>query len=379
LDHFEVCIIGAGVIGLAIARKLAIINKATQLQILLLENESGFGQHTSSRNSEVIHAGIYYPQDSLKARFCVQGRELLYDFCREYEIPYRRLGKVIAAQRDEQPVLESIAQQAVLNGVYDLEWLSQRSLQKIEPKVNAACALFSPSSGIIDSHAFMVSLLQQAESAGVVFAPRTRVLKIVRQEIGFVVECQYGMPGSQGTYQCGSSLLINSAGLWAQEVAALIEELPVSSIPPLFPSKGSYFAYSGKSPFQHLIYPVPDAGIRSLGIHGTLDMSGQLKFGPNAEYVNSLDYRLNPKLKEQYVESISHYFPGICAERLLPAYAGVRPKLTGPGQGFADFMIQDRQQHGISGLIQLFGIESPGLTASLAIADDVAQKVFQQL
>jgi len=336
---------------------------------VLLESEGDFGQHTSSRNSEVIHAGIYYPKDSLKARLCVAGKTQLYAFCNQFDIPHRKTGKYIVAANQHEEQLEELRLIGQANGVEDLELVNAATIRKSEPALQADCALNSPSTGIIDSHAYMQALLHQAQIHGLLFARHTLVESIDASTDGF--ELQTSITGQEKPYmfQCGA--LINCAGLSAQAVAAKIQARNPISIPPIHLCKGDYFFYRGKNPFQRLIYPLPESNTQGLGIHSTMDMSNQLRFGPDTTYVESIDYRIDESKKVRFVEAIGRYFPGISADNLLPAYSGIRPKLSGSGGPVADFVIQDGQESGISGLVQLFGIESPGLTASLAIGDHV--------
>ncbi|MDT8428816.1 MAG: NAD(P)/FAD-dependent oxidoreductase [Pseudomonadales bacterium] len=364
MDQSDICIVGAGVVGLAIARQLAQSRYFSGRQIVLLEQHDDYGREVSSRNSEVIHAGLYYPQDSLKTRLCIRGRELLYDYCQRYQIPYRRIGKLIVAARAEESSLATLARQGEANGV-QLHWLDANQLQSLEPAVTACHALLSPDTGIIDSHALMSSLLHQASSAGVDFVPNTEVTGVETCHNGFVVHTT----NKGQTYRFHCDFLINSAGLQAQSLAEQISGTDKELIPPLYPCKGSYFSYRGKSPFSRLIYPLPAQ--HSLGIHATLDMAGQLRFGPDAEYVQTLDYGVDQELAGIFAEAIRSYFPQLQADRLCPDYAGIRPKLQAPGASFSDFCINDGRLQGIPGLIQLFGIESPGLTASLALAEHV--------
>lgn len=372
LDQFDVCIVGAGVIGLAIAWQLSRAKRnGKSLSVVVLEQAPGFGQHISSHNSEVIHAGIYYPPDSLKASLCVAGRQRLYQFCQDYRVNHRRLGKFIIAGPHEEAALNMLLQNARSSGVASLTPVSSVQFVASEPAVRASHVLFSPDSGILDSHGFMQTLLDLAVMTGVIFAPRSRVTLVSPQQESFVVCCdiERSEPGAPEPYRFQSRIVINCAGLQAQALAENIEGLDKASIPRLHPCKGTYFIYRGKSPFKHLIYPMPEAGVRGLGIHGTLDLASQLRFGPNTEYVDALDYSVDPGLRTVYAEAIRTYFPSIETERLFPAYSGIRPKLSGPDAGFRDFEIQDETRHRVPGLIQLFGIESPGLTASLAIAE----------
>jgi L-2-hydroxyglutarate oxidase LhgO len=379
LDHFDICIVGAGVVGLAIACQLSRHPLLRKHSLVILERESGFGQHTSSRNSEVIHAGIYYPQHSLKARLCVRGKHLLYEHCSRHDVAFQRTGKLIVAQTTQAGELEQIADKAAANGVEDLRWLDFRALQELEPAVRGHTALLSPSTGIIDSHRYMESLLHLAQQAGAHYAPYTVVDAVEPTATAYQVQCRIGGNTEQESYRFTADSLINCAGLEAQSLASRIAGLPATCIPSLYLCKGDYFSYTGRSPFRHLIYPVPEKHITGLGIHGTLDLSGQLRFGPDANYVETLNYTIDPHKNIHFAQAIAQYFPDINANRLVPAYAGIRPKLVPAGAAAADFSIQEYSAVKLPGLIQLFGIESPGLTASLAIGEHVAELVCDYL
>jgi L-2-hydroxyglutarate oxidase LhgO len=380
MDNFDIAIIGAGALGLATAYTLARDprSKIHSRNIVLLEQEASFGQHTSSRNSEVIHAGIYYPYNSLKAKLCVKGKIMLYAHCRQFGIPCRALGKLIIADDAEAGSLEQINANAKNNGVEDLQWLDQSQLRQLEPALRARVGLFSPSSGIIDSHAYLLSLLHGAQANGVEYAAHTRVTRIEACTKGFRVCTEIATAGSVEHYQFHCRQLVNAAGLNAQELAKTITGLDASSIPQLHLCKGDYFTYSGKNPFNHLIYPLPERDNRGLGIHATIDLAGQIKFGPDTEYVGAIDYRVDGSKRDAFASSIRRFFPALESERLVPAYAGIRPKLAGPGQTEADFLIQTGTDNQMPGLIQLFGMESPGLTASLAIAEKLVDLLHQQ-
>mgnify|MGYP000272983591 CR=1 FL=1 len=366
MDNVDVVIIGAGVIGLAVAAKLSQQFK----DVLVIEKNKSFGEETSSRNSEVIHAGIYYPQASLKAKFCVQGKELLYQYCHERHIPVNRIGKLVVAHGpSEEKVLEKTLMAAKANGVNDLIWLDNSTLKQLEPNLRASAALASPSTGIIDSHVYMQSLLAQAQENNALFVAQTKMLNAHPCQTGFKVTLD--SQGEQLTLQ--SKYLINCAGLHSEFVAKTIQGLDKSYIEKLHWCRGHYFSYQGRSPFKQLIYPIPrDNG---LGIHASLDMAGQLKFGPDTQYIDKLDYNFPVNLKEKFIEQVSQYFPDIDVDKLQPAYSGIRPKLQGKADGFRDFVIQTAETHKIKGLINLFGIDSPGLTSSLAIANYVAEKL----
>ena len=362
MESFEAdaVVVGAGAVGLAVARRLAL----TGLDTLILEKNGHIGMETSARNSEVIHAGIYYPKDSLKARLCVAGKSLLYDFCAAHGVPHRRLGKLIVGRAGQEAQLAAIAKAAADNGVDDLKPLGTGEMRTLEPEVRADEGLFSPSTGIIDSHQYMLALLGDRT-----LVRGSTVTAIRHSGENWLLSVQ-----SDGEdIALKARLIVNATGLWAQQVAARIEGL--EDIPPLFLAKGSYAGLSGKSPFRHLVYPVPEPG--GLGVHVTLDMGGRARFGPNVEWLTgndpaAIDYTVSPGIVASFVPVIASYWPGVTAEMLAPDYAGVRPKLSGPGQPNADFRIDGPQAHGLPGLVNLFGIESPGLTASLAIAEHVA-------
>jgi L-2-hydroxyglutarate oxidase LhgO len=360
----DVAVIGAGVVGLAVARALARAGR----EVFVLEAERGVGLHTSSRNSEVIHAGIYYPAGSLKTRLCVEGRPLLYAYCAERAIPHARTGKLIVATSDEEiPVLERLKKSAESNGVEDLVWLSERDARSLEPGVNCVRALLSPSTGIIDSHALITSLRADAEAAGASLALMTPV-------VGGRV-CDGGIELSLGGDEPASvmfRLVVNCAGLWAPDVARRIEGVPTKAIPVQRFARGHYFILAGRSPFRHLVYPVPPAG--GLGIHVTLDLSGAARFGPDVQWVAGVDYGFDESRGEAFYRSIRRYYPALADGQLQPGYVGVRPKLSGPDEPAADFAIRGPAEHGVPGLINLYGIESPGLTAALALANHVLHK-----
>ena len=356
----EAVVIGAGVVGLAVARRLALAG----LDTIVLEKNDHIGMETSARNSEVIHAGIYYPQGSLKARLCVEGKQLLYDFCAQHGVPHKRLGKLVVGHAGQEAQIVAIAQLASDNGVDDLRPLGKREIAALEPAVNADMGLFSPSTGIIDSHQYMLALLGDRT-----LVRGTQVTAIRPKDGGWLLSVD-----SEGDeIALEARLVVNAAGLWAQSVASRTEGL--RDIPPLFLAKGNYAGLSIKSPFRHLVYPAPEPG--GLGVHVTLDMGGRARFCPNVEWLTSrdpadIDYTVSPDIAARFAPVIATYWPEVKAEMLAPDYAGVRPKLSGPGEPNADFRIEGPQVHGLPGLVNLFGIESPGLTASLAIADHVA-------
>lgn len=374
-DSVDICIIGAGVIGVAIAYQLSRKFKDKKLSILLLEQEPNFGQQASSRNSEVIHAGIYYAVNSLKAKLCVRGKELLYDHCKQFDIPFKRLGKLIVANDLETGQLLELEQRAQENGVDDLQFLDEAQIKKLEPAVSAKAALLSPSTGIIDSHSYMRSLLHLAQVKGVHFSAYSRVERVEIISTGFLVNCVLDKKRNPKNYEFRCRYLINSAGLQAQLIAENIDAIRKQDIPKLYYCKGDYFNYLDKNPFSHLIYPVPECNTTGLGIHATMDLASQLRFGPDSEYVQEIDYKTSTEKAESFALQIEKYFPTIDVNKLKPSYSGIRPKLSGPGQAAADFVVQDFSDHGVQGLVQLFGIESPGLTASLALAEKVADSL----
>ncbi|MCB1378084.1 MAG: NAD(P)/FAD-dependent oxidoreductase [Alphaproteobacteria bacterium] len=366
---FDAVVVGAGVIGLAAARALA----RTGSSVVVLEKADRAGAETSSRNSEVIHAGIYYPQGSLKAKLCVDGRRQLYDYCASHGVETRRLGKIIAATSlEEEAKLASILALAQANGVDDLQWLSAAEVAALEPELRCTRALFSPSTGIVDAQAYMLALQGEAEALGTDFAFRTDFSGAKMQSDAFVVSAD----GEDGqSIEITSRYLINCAGHGAHAAAAAIAGFPTRALPPRFLAKGSYCSLPGKSPFKHLIYPVPVSG--ALGIHATLDLAGAVRFGPNIEWIDRFDYALPDHLEVAFAAAVKSYWPGVSDHVLSPSYCGIRPKIHGPDVGFADFKIQDASEHGIIGLVNLFGIESPGLTSSLAIADVIADRLDQ--
>lgn len=348
MEKVDTVIIGAGVIGLAIARQLARPGKS----VFVLEQHSNFGEETSSRNSEVIHAGIYYPSGSLKASLCVRGKALLYDYCEQQSIPCGRIGKLIVATAAEEiSQLEHIYSQAAANGVRDLQWLSQEELKKKEPAVTGIAALFSPSTGIIDSHTYMQTLLMQATQNEAELVTDTRVLSVScnsKQDDFLVTAVTNGE-----TYQFQSRNLVNAAGLGAQQIAA---DLPGNkSIPPLYYCKGHYYSLqSNHQPFRHLVYPVPEHNTTGLGIHATLDMSGNTRFGPDTTYIDTVDYCMPAEPPESWYAAIRRYWPALPDGALQPDYSGIRPKLQPAGEASRDFVIQGHETHGLPGLIPSF-------------------------
>lgn len=358
-------VIGAGVVGLAVARELQRAGR----EVVLLEKERSFGTETSSRNSEVIHAGIYYTPSSLKATLCVRGKHLLYSYCATRGVPHKQLGKLIVATTDsEAATLEQYLETARLNGVGDLEWLDTTRLRTLEPSVRAVCGLWSPSTGIIDSHAFMQSLLDDFEMAGGTFVRASPVQggRVLRGAI----ELRLGDTG--GTIVTARTV-VNSGGLHAPGVAAAIEGVPVNLIPIPQYAIGHYYAFARKSPFRHLIYPVASEG--GLGVHVTLDLSGAARFGPDVRWRDRIAYDFDDSRRDAFVEAIRKYYPDLQSGDLNPAYTGIRPKIWRADKPIVDFCIQNAKDVGADGLINLFGMESPGLTASLAIAERVCEIV----
>ena len=364
-DIVETTIIGAGVIGLAIARSLANSNNTT----LLLEAQNSIGSQISSRNSEVIHAGIYYPQHSLKATLCTEGNKLLYAYCKKKSIPHNRIGKIIIAVTPEElDDLQAIQVNAKDNGILDLVKLTPNVVKSLEPNIRCAGGLYSPSTGIVDAHQLMLSLLGDAESNGASLALSTQVthIKLTAEKL-FEVTTQ----NSEGAYTFLSKQVINAAGLQAQSIAEHIDGFPNTEIPPLHYCKGVYFSLSGTSPFNHLIYPIPEKNNIGLGIHATLDMSHQVKFGPDYEYVNKIDYDIDDCKRNAIITAVQRYYPELDKDKINPHFASIRPKLQGEKDSFKDFVIREETDNGFPGLVQLFGIESPGLTSCLAIAKHV--------
>ncbi len=366
MEAADCVVIGAGVVGLAIARRLALGGR----EVIILEREEAIGTHTSSRNSEVIHAGIYYPAGSLKARVCVAGRKALYAYCASHGVPHRKVGKLIVASGESEiPPLRALKEKAEANGVPDLRYLGPADIARLEPEVRAVGGLLSPSTGIVDSHALMLAYLGDAEDRGAFLALASPVLGGQVRHDG-TIELSVG--GADPVHiRCRT--VVNSGGLFAQEVAASIEGVPPESIPPRYLAKGSYYALAGRQPFTHLVYPMPAASV--LGVHVTLDLAGRCRFGPDLEWVDEIDYSVDPARAERFYEAVRTYWPALPDASLTPDYCGIRPKLHGPGEPQPDFVIQGPETHGIPGLVNLYGIESPGLTASLAIADEVAGRL----
>lgn len=362
---FDAVVIGAGVIGLAVARELAEAGHS----LLVLEANADIGMETSSRNSEVIHAGLYYPEGSLKARLCLEGRERLYAYCESRSVPHRRCGKlIVATDANELQAVAALKQLGNRNGVDDLVMLSAAEVRKREPMLQAVGALSSPSTGIVDSHAFMLSLQGDAENAGALFAFLTPFARAEPTPEGFNVHT-----GGSDPTTISSRWLVNASGLQASALANRIEGIDSAHIPVTRYCKGNYFTLSAKAPFSTLIYPAPHS--HGLGLHLTFDLGGQARFGPDTEWIESPAYEVDPSRLQSFEAAIRRYWPGLPAGHLNPGYAGIRPKITGPDEAAADFRIDGPETHGVDGLVNLFGIESPGLTSSLAIGTLVRQQL----
>ena len=361
-ERVECLVIGAGVVGLAVARELA----AAGREVIVVEAADRIGTGVSSRHSEVIHAGLYYAPGSLKARLCVEGRERLYAFCRSRGVGHRQTGKLIVATDPTQhPALERIAARAAANGVTDLRWLEPGEATALEPALRCTGALLSPSTGIVDSHGVMDALHAEALDAGAMFAFETPVVGGEVAGDGIAVRT-----GGDEPMELHCSAVVNAAGLGAQSVARSIRGVPESTVPTLYMAKGNYFALRGRAPFGHLIYPAPESA--GLGVHLTLDLAGQARFGPDVQWVDTEDYDVDPGRAAAFYAGVRRWWPDLEDGSLIPAYSGIRPKLQAPGEPRADFAILGPADHGVAGLVNLFGIESPGFTAALAIAPRVA-------
>jgi L-2-hydroxyglutarate oxidase LhgO len=360
-EQVDCVVIGAGVVGLAVARALALSGR----EVLVLEAARSIGTGTSSRNSEVIHAGIYYPTGSLKARFCVAGRRMLYDYAVRQGVEHRRLGKyVVATTADEVPILKQYQAQAIANGVDDLSWCDADRVHEAEPEVRCVAALLSPSSGIIDSHGLMLSYQGDLENHGGTVAFEAAVVggELLTDGVELDVDGAARMT-------LRARVVVNSAGLDAQAVSSKLRGLPADRVPPRYLAKGHYFSMVGRPPFRHLVYPVANSA--GLGTHVTLDLSGNARFGPDVLWLDTVDYSFDAGRKQEFLRAIRLYYPEMQDERLQPAYTGIRPKLGGPREPAADFCISGPAQHGRRPYVALYGIESPGLTASLAIGEHV--------
>ncbi len=361
VDTVDCVVVGAGVVGLAVARALALQGR----EVLVLEAADAMGTGTSARNSEVIHAGLYYATGSLKARLCVQGREMLYDYCAERHVPHQRCGKlVVATDAAQLPALQAVQRHAQANGVLDLEWLDREAAQALEPALECVAALHSPSTGIVDSHGLMLALLGDLEHHGGVLALNSTLehAQCAREAIELIAE--------DGT-RLRATTVVNAAGLAAPGLAARFAGMDPVHVPQACYAKGNYFTLSGRAPFSRLIYPVPEAA--GLGVHLTLDLGGQAKFGPDVQWVDSADDLLVDAARgDAFYAQVRKYWPGLRDGALAPGYAGIRPKVRGSQGVMTDFCIQGPTVHGVPGLVQLFGIESPGLTSALAIGAHVA-------
>ncbi len=365
MEQLDCVVAGAGVVGLAAARALALAGR----EVVVLEAAEGIGTETSSRNSEVIHAGIYYPAGSLMARFCVEGRRALYAYCREKGVPHANCGKlIVATSAEEDGRLADIKRRAEVNGVEGMRVLTRQEAQALEPNLACTSALLSPATGIIDSHSYMVALQGDAENAGAAIVFRSPVLRgrAIRGGHGGGVEIDVG---GDDPIMLRCRLLVNAGGLHAPALAARIAGMPAERIPTAYYAKGNYFTLSGRSPFSRLIYPVPVPG--GLGVHLTIDLGGQARFGPDVEWIDAIDYTVDPHRADLFYDAVRRYWPDLKDGALQPGYAGIRPKIVPKGAPGQDFVVQGPQTHGVAGLINLFGIESPGLTASLALADHV--------
>lgn len=364
MDRCDCVVVGAGVVGLAVARALALQGR----EVLVLEAAASIGTGISSRNSEVIHAGLYYPAGSLKAGLCVRGKELLYAYCAERGVPHRRCGKLIVATSVNQvDALHRIQQHAIANGVVDLQWLDREQARALEPALECHAALLSPSTGIVDSHAFMLSLQGDLENADGMIAFHSKLDSIQKLSEGMALTMEDGT-------RLWATTVVNAAGLHAPDIARRCAGLYARHIPSAYYAKGSYFTLTGAAPFSRLVYPVPEPA--GLGVHLTLDLGGQAKFGPDVEWVDRPDdLSVDVARGQGFYAEIRKYWPQLPDGALLPGYAGIRPKIHGPGQPAADFVVQGVAEHGVVGLVNLFGIESPGLTSALAMGELVAMNM----
>jgi L-2-hydroxyglutarate oxidase LhgO len=363
MERVDCIVVGAGVVGIAVARALALAGR----EVIVLDAAEGIGTETSSRNSEVIHAGIYYRKDSLMARFCVEGRRRLYQFCRERGVPHNNCGKLIVATDDaETEMLAGIKACADANGVEGMRVLTAAQAQAMEPNLSCTAALYSPTTGVIDSHAYMLALQGEAEHAGAVFVFFNPVTGGRATGDGIEIEVAGTEP-----MRLACNLLVNSTGIHAPTFARRIAGMPSQLIPGEYYAKGSYFTLSGRSPFSRLIYPVPVAG--GLGVHLTLDLGGQVRFGPDVEWIDAIDYAIDPRRADSFYAAVRRYWPALKDGALQPGYAGIRAKISPRGAPAQDFVVQGPHAHGVPGLVHLFGIESPGLTAAIALAEYVVE------
>jgi L-2-hydroxyglutarate oxidase LhgO len=365
MEQLDTVVVGAGVVGLAVARALALKGR----EVVILESQSLIGSGTSSRNSEVIHAGIYYPQGSLKSKWCVQGKVMLYDYCESRQVAYKRCGKLIVATHSDQVEhLRAIEQAAKSNGVLDLQWLNADQARAIEPDLACTAALLSPSTGIVDSHGLMLALQGDLEQAGGIVVLQSEVTSIRCDRQGIEFRTQDGQ-------EWGANTLVNCAGHGAPGLASTTQGLSSAHAEKAYYAKGNYFSLVGRSPFRHLIYPVPQAA--GLGVHLTLDLAGQAKFGPDVQWTDSpMDLVVDPQRGEGFYAEVRKYWPDLPNGALSAAYAGIRPKINGPNETSRDFVMSGPSQHGVAGLVNLMGIESPGLTSCLAIGEAVCQALI---
>jgi L-2-hydroxyglutarate oxidase LhgO len=366
MEKVDCVVVGAGVIGLAVARALALAGR----EVIVLEAHDCIGSEISSRNSEVIHAGIYYPAGSLKALLCVKGRKQLYSYCDEHHVPFKRCGKLIVATNEQQrPKLRTILENARTNGIDDMVFLDQKEMQRREPHIKCVSSLWSPSTGIIDSHIYMLALQADLENAGgiIVFNSTVTGGSAANRLLELAVR------SGDSSFRLTANNVVNCAGLGGDKLAHSIDGINLKTLPVYSYAKGNYFTYSGKSPFTSLIYPVPSE--YGLGVHVTHDMAGNLRFGPDVEWIDKISYEVDPDRGGVFYEAIRSYWPELMDMSLLPAYSGIRPKINGKGLPAVDFAVQSESEHGVTGLINLFGIESPGLTSSLALADYVKEMI----
>ncbi|KAL3156333.1 hypothetical protein ABBQ38_000651 [Trebouxia sp. C0009 RCD-2024] len=366
---FDAVVVGGGVVGLAACRALALEGQ----HVILLEAEKAVGTHTSSRNSEVIHSGIYYTPGSLKAKLCIDGRHRLYEYCDSHHVPYNKLGKLLVAVHDDQITkLKGFLENGKKNGMTDLEWLDGPAAKELEPDLNCVAALWSPSTGVISSQKLMESYRKDAEQHGAVVAFNCEV--VGGQISGRLKTLQVKDRETGQTSTVHAHMVVNAAGLYAQSVACSLQGLPRQTIPEAFLARGHYCTMEGKPPFKRLIYPMPESW--GLGVHLTLDLEGRARFGPDVEWIDKVEYKTSPEICDKFYPVIRQYWPGLPDGRLRPSYSGIRPKVVGPGKPGKDFVIQGPKDHGVKGLVNLYGIESPGLTSSLSIGELVMQMLL---
>jgi L-2-hydroxyglutarate oxidase LhgO len=365
MEQVDAVVVGAGVVGIAVARALALAGR----EVIVLEAAEGIGTATSSRNSEVVHAGLYYPTGSLTARLCVDGKHALYAYCEARGIAHRRCGKLVVATADDQLAqLDALQAQAQANGVTDLERLTGATARALEPELRCTAAFLSPSSGVVDSHAFMLAMQGDTEHAGGTFVFHSPVTGGAHRDDGVALEV-----GGADPLRLLARTVVNSAGLHAQRLASAMHGFPAERIPPAYYAKGNYYQLATRAPFSRLVYPMPNSA--GLGVHITLDLAGRGRFGPDVEWIDRIDYTVDPRRADGFYAAIRDYWPALPDGSLVPGYSGIRPKLVPAGSPPADFMIEGPRQHGVAGIVHLFGIESPGLTASLAIADAVLARL----